>query len=160
MIDFAENPNISIYDSTMSQAQIDAKYNSLLGEVDALIDRYNSYPDRYNTQVEEYNAKLNSYIIESEKYPYELFYVEEYSINPNRISFPISPIPMPTLIPYIPVPIAPFSLYTIDTYLDALQTKVSRDYSYNLLPEPDETDFKTDRITDKNFIVNDFKIKW
>lgn len=160
LIDFAENPNISIYDSTMPQAQIDAKYNSLLGEVDALIDRYNSYPDRYNAQVEEYNAKLNSYIIESEKYPYELFYVEEYSINPNRISFPISPIPMPTLIPYIPVPIAPFSLYTIDTYLDALQTKVSRDYSYNLLPEPDETDFKTERITDKNFIVNDFKIKW
>ncbi len=160
LIDFAGNPNISIYDSAMSQAQIDAKYNSLLGEVDALIDQYNSYTDQYNAQVEEYNARLDSYIIESEKYPSELFYVEEYSINPNRIPFLISPIPMPILIPYTPVPIAPFNLYSIDTYLNALQDRVNRDYSYNILPEPDETDFKTERITDKNFIVNDFKIKW
>lgn len=158
LIDFAEDPNISIYDSAMSQAQIDAKYNSLLNEVDARIDQYNNYNDQYNGQVEEYNAKLDSYLIESEKYPYELFYVEEYTINPNRISYPLITIPSP--IPFPVIPITPFSLYTIDTYLDALQNRVSRDYSYNLLPEPDRSQFKAERITEKNFIVNDFKIKW
>ncbi|POZ58435.1 hypothetical protein C1O63_1482 [Dehalococcoides mccartyi] len=158
LIDFAESPNISIYDSAMSQAQIDAKYNSLLNEVDIRINQYNNYKDQYNAQVEEYNVKLNSYLIESENYPYELFYVEEYTINPNRISYPLITIPSP--IPFPVIPIKPYSLYTIDTYLDALQNRVSQDYSYNMLPEPDKSQFKAERITDKNFIVDDFKIKW
>ncbi|MDD5700743.1 MAG: hypothetical protein PHU23_01730 [Dehalococcoidales bacterium] len=158
LIDFAEDPKISIYDSAMSQAQIDAKYNSLLDEVDSRIHQYNGYKDQYNAQVQNFNAKLNSFQTESEEYPDELFYIEEYFINPNYVTIPTFSIPTPVFI--TPVPFSPVTLYTIDTYLNSLQNMVSQDYSFSLLPEPDENIFKSERITDKNFVVDDYDIRW
>lgn len=158
LIDFASNPRISIHDSVMSQGEIDVKYNSLRDKVDALVTQYNDYSDKYNQQLDNYNSKLDSYTLESDNYPNELFYVEEYTINPNSVPLPF--IAIPTLIPLTITPITPLMLYTIDGYLNALQNKITQDYSYNMIPEPLENGFKSDRITDKNFVVDGYKIYW
>lgn len=162
LIDFADNPKISVYDSAMSQQQIDTKYKSLLEEVDTRIDQYNSYKGQYNAQVEDYNAKLNSFTTESEKYPDELFYIEENFLNPNFVKIPSFSIPTPIFFtPITPVPFATINVpNTIDTFLNKLQDMVNQNYSYNLLPEPNKIDFKAERFTDKNFLVDDYNIRW
>ncbi len=161
LIDFAENPNIISYDSGMSQNQIDTKYNSLLDEVQARIDQFNIYNEQCNVQIDEFNASVASDEIESNRYPHELFYIEEYYTNPNNL-YPLISIPTPFNYKIItPVPFATARVpYTIDTYLNALQIMVNRDYSFSLLPAPFEKDFKADRVTDKNFVVDDYDIRW
>ena len=47
-----------------------------------------------------------------------------------------------------------------DSFLSALANMINEDDSYNQIPKPDRSRFKTERLTDKNFTVSTYKIKW
>lgn len=153
----------------MLQYLSDSEYDRVNRELDRLIDLASSRIDRYS---DVYLAQFNDQIVDlnneisiadelSDKYPCEIFYIEEYFINPShlypQVQIPLfTPIPLPEY--YL---ITPEVFYTdVDSYLSALSDMINEDDSYNQIPKPDKRQFTFERITDKNFVVTNSKIKW
>jgi len=103
------------------------------------INRANVVVAKYNEYIESYNRQIDDLQGELDKYPENIFYVEEYTINPYGVApIPISPITIP----------APFPT------VDQLESQMSRIVNLN------RGDFKVERVTEKNFVVSGFKIRW
>jgi len=102
------------------------------------INRANAVIAEYNDYVEDYNSKIDDALSRQSEYPETLFYVEEYTISPYVI---------PT-IPVVPEP--PYITSTAD------QLESQMDSIANL----DENSIHAERVTDKNFVVAGFGIKW
>ena len=150
----------------MIQYLSDTEYDRITREFDRLIDLANVRIDRHNDvyivqfddQVADFNNEISIADELSSKYPNEIFYVEEYFIN---LSYTIKPLV------FTPIPLPEYPLVTpqvfyadADSFLSALSDMINSDDSYNQISKPDRSQFKPERITDKNFIVKNFKIKW
>lgn len=146
----------------------DSEYDRINRELDKLIDLANSRLDKYNEvyltqfndQIADFNNELSIANELSDRYPMEIFYIEEYFINPNL--YPQLQLPLFTPIPLPEYPLlTPEVIYTdVDSYLSALSDMINSDDSYNQISKPDKSQFSIERITDKNFVVTSFKIRW
>lgn len=115
------------------------------------VERYNSYIEVFDAQVEDYNFELSqaerltngtSEIIYAIKEDYS------YAFVPIVLLPQVIPNVIPNVIPHLPTA----------AYVDTL---ISSDDSYNQIPKPDRQSVeKFERITDDNFVVNDFKLWW
>lgn len=97
-----------------------------------LIDKYNIYIDDFNDQIETYNNKLN-------KYPENLFYIEEHSSDLSGKYKLYTPVPLPVL---------------ITGGLDQLSSQMQK------IVNLDKDSCKVERVTEKNFVVDDYNIRW
>jgi len=107
------------------------------------IDRVSSLVDEYNRQTVRYNELLRSIQVDENQYPESLYYIEieeQWTDTWGRFNVPVPPplLSVPTLFP------------TVEQLSSQMQKIV-------LLSE---STCKVERVTDKNFIVNEFKIKW
>lgn len=102
------------------------------------IDWVNRIIVEYNECVEDYNEQSKDLQSRADEYPEDIFYVEEYTIG--LYSVPLIASPM-----YIPNP-----------FPTAGQLANQMSHITNL----DRDSFSVDRVTDKNFVVTGFSIKW
>ena len=119
------------------------------------IERYNSYVEVYDAQVDDYNLELSECEKLADAVSQVIYCVREdysypFSLNPIVVppaSMPII-LPPPVTITIVPTP----------SNVDRL---ISSDDSYNQEPKPDrQSTEKFERLSDQNFIVNDFKQWW
>jgi hypothetical protein len=141
--------------------RVNREFDRLIALANDRIDEYNNiYLVQFNEQIADFNNELSIADSMSNQYPEEIFYVEEYSINPNNVFTIKPPLFAPITIPKYPF-ITPPVIYTnADSFLSALADIINGDDSYYQISKPDRNQFKSDRITDKNFVVDDYKIKW
>jgi len=117
------------------------------------VERYNGYVKVFDVQVEDYNSLLP----EVEKLADGLSEVI-YGIKEDY-SYPFAPLIVPhhisintTLVPSY------FAILPGQSYVDQL---IISDDSYSHIPKPDRQSVeKFERLSDQNFIVNDFKLWW
>jgi len=139
--------------------EVNAEFDMLIDLANKRIDTYNDvYLAEYNAQATDFNNELEIAEEMSANYPDDLICIEEY------YTYPWEPIMIPEFeLPDYILPIKPASLaqeYTdIDTYLAKLAEMINEDDSYNPVGKPDKDSFRTERITDKNYVVVDYEIK-
>lgn len=116
------------------------------------VDRYNSYIDDFNAQIEDYNLELSQYNELAEGTSNVIYAIKEDYSYPFKVSIP--PVNITAI---TPPEISSYKLPT-QSYVDEL---IASGDSYNQIPKPSrQSTEKFERITDDNFVVNDFKLWW
>jgi len=120
------------------------------------VDQYNSAIKDYNAQLDDLNTKVDEAKTKSEGYPQTLVYVEEYFVNPNLI------VPVTLVVPPRVTFTVPSFYYfpTAAVYLNTLSTTINNVASYVQTSAPNPSAYSVVRLTEKNFAVASYKIKW
>jgi len=104
------------------------------------VDRFNSLIIKYNNHVDDFNSQIYAYNSTLDGYPEALFYIEEYSIDPSQTFYLPPTLAIPDTVFYSGIDSLSYKLQEIDG-LDQKQCIV-------------------DRVTDKNFVVKNYSVRW
>jgi len=143
-IDFLLISEVSSYSMT--------EYDSLNNKIDRLVYLANEYVKEYNDCLVQFNEQIEQPLVESGKYPEDLFYVEEYTISPGKYPELTLSVPQPITIPYL-------SLNIYDAISD-LDEMISDCNSLGTIDNLNRDLYRVERVDEKNFQVINFKICW
>ncbi|MFW6104986.1 MAG: hypothetical protein ACOC7P_00215 [Chloroflexota bacterium] len=137
----------------------ESKFQRLKNRAIEREEEFNNYVQQYNAQVEDYNSEVEWAKQTDNEYPNQLFYVEEYFVDPyaQPVEIP-SPVTVEPVVPDV-IPATPPTV-SIDTYLSNLEDMVDKDNSYNQKDKPSPEEFKFERVAKKNFVVDHFRVEW
>jgi uncharacterized protein YoxC len=135
------------------------EFNRLVDALNEKNERYNRNIVIFNAQVEDCNADLDSFNKLAEDVQDIIYYVKE-DRTPN-LPIALSPLPLFVMPPLVSVPVSP-SYFNLYPSLSQINDSLLRlDDSYNQIPKPNRQSVKKfERVTDENFIVEDFKLWW
>jgi len=136
LIEYVENPpSLAGYFS-----------DNQLAELDRLIDGANANIDQFKAVADELSGLVDALEDLPDAYPSDVYYVETIWTDPLR------PLPALPSVPQYGVTL----VRTTEEYLTELRRRV-----YVLPPTaPNRDDHKCERVSDKNFVVADFEIRW
>jgi hypothetical protein len=119
------------------------------------IDRYNLYIESFNAQVDDFNAEVNYSEKLNEGTSKVIFSIKEIITGP--LSLTVTPKPWtPSWLTDKSFPVQP-----LNNAKDDLDSLLASDDFYKQLPKPDKQSCKKSaRLSENNFVVDDYKVWW